>query len=221
MRSLLLLVFTAFGLCVSAQESFEMMDIFQLQYANDVQISPNGKQIVYRKMGFDLIEDRATGNLWVYEIETGAHYKLTPFDQSESSPRWSPNGDRIAFTSSGSKGSEIYIYWVAQQSLARITQLSQSPSNLSWSPTGEEIAFSSFVPEAPPIVAKIPAAPKGAKWAPKPSSTYLRKQSMEIRKKETVLVEIPEASHGIANRPSNLMTKVAHVVAWFDKYRNW
>jgi Tol biopolymer transport system component len=181
MRSLLLLVFTAFGLCVSAQESFEMMDIFQLQYANDVQISPNGKQIVYRKMGFDLIEDRATGNLWVYEIETGAHYKLTPFDQSESSPRWSPNGDRIAFTSSGSKGSEIYIYWVAQKSLARITQLSQSPSNLSWSPNGDEIAFSSFVPEAPPIVAKIPAAPKGAKWAAKPRITNRLKHEADGR----------------------------------------
>ena len=181
MRSILLLVFTAFGLCVSAQESFEMMDIFQLQYANDVQISPNGKHIVYRKMGFDLIEDRATGNLWIYEIETGAHYKLTPFDQSESSPRWSPNGDRIAFTASGSKGSEIYIYWVAQQSLARITQLSQSPSNLSWSPTGEEIAFSSFVPEAPPIVAKIPVAPKGAKWAPKPRITDRLKHEADGR----------------------------------------
>jgi len=55
MRSLLLLFFTAFSLCVSAQESFEMMDIFQLQYANDVQISPDGKRVVYRKMGFDLI----------------------------------------------------------------------------------------------------------------------------------------------------------------------
>jgi Tol biopolymer transport system component len=181
MRSLLFLVFSVFGLYVSAQESFEMMDIFQLQYANDVQISPNGKQIVYRKMGFDLIEDRAIGNLWIYEIETGAHYKLTPFDQSESSPRWSPNGDRIAFTASGSKGSEIYIYWVAQQSLARITQLSQSPGNLSWSPTGEEIAFSSFVPEAPPIVAKIPAAPKGAKWAAKPRITDRLKHEADGR----------------------------------------
>ena len=34
----------------------------------------------------------------------------------------------------------------------------------------------------------------------------------------TVLVEIPEASHGIANRPSNLMTKIAHTLAWFNKY---
>ena len=35
---------------------------------------------------------------------------------------------------------------------------------------------------------------------------------------ETVLVEIPEASHGIARKPSNLISKVAHTLAWFKKY---
>ncbi|MEL0272758.1 MAG: S9 family peptidase, partial [Flavobacteriaceae bacterium] len=54
-----------------------------------------------------------------------------------------------------------------------------------------------------------------------PSEAKQLYHALKLRKKETVLVEIPEASHGIANRPSNLMTKVAHVVAWFDKYRNW
>jgi dipeptidyl aminopeptidase/acylaminoacyl peptidase len=43
--------------------------------------------------------------------------------------------------------------------------------------------------------------------------------ALKLRKIETVLVEIPGASHGIANKPSNLMTKVAHTIAWFDKYR--
>ena len=42
--------------------------------------------------------------------------------------------------------------------------------------------------------------------------------ALKLRKKETVLVEIPEASHGIANRPSNLISKVAHTIAWFQKY---
>jgi len=40
-----------------------------------------------------------------------------------------------------------------------------------------------------------------------------------LRQIPTALVEIPEASHGIARRPSNLMTKVAHTIAWFDQYR--
>ena len=42
---------------------------------------------------------------------------------------------------------------------------------------------------------------------------------LKIRKKETALVEIPGAYHFIANRPSQLIAKINHIVAWFDKYR--
>jgi dipeptidyl aminopeptidase/acylaminoacyl peptidase len=53
-----------------------------------------------------------------------------------------------------------------------------------------------------------------------PSEAKQLYHALKLRKIPTVLVEIPEASHGIAKRPSNLMTKVAHTLAWFEKYRN-
>lgn len=37
---------------------------------------------------------------------------------------------------------------------------------------------------------------------------------------ETAMVRIPGAGHGIANRPSNLVAKIASVLAWFDKYKD-
>jgi dipeptidyl aminopeptidase/acylaminoacyl peptidase len=52
-----------------------------------------------------------------------------------------------------------------------------------------------------------------------PSEAKQLYHALKLRKVETVLVEIPEASHGIAARPSNLITKVAHILAWFEKYR--
>lgn len=36
---------------------------------------------------------------------------------------------------------------------------------------------------------------------------------------ETRLVRVPEASHGIAARPSHLIAKAQHVLAWFNQYR--
>jgi len=33
------------------------------------------------------------------------------------------------------------------------------------------------------------------------------------------MVRIPGASHGIANKPSNLVAKIASVLTWFEKYR--
>ncbi|KAA3636101.1 MAG: S9 family peptidase, partial [Bacteroidetes bacterium] len=42
--------------------------------------------------------------------------------------------------------------------------------------------------------------------------------ALKIRKKETMLVEIPGASHFISNRPSQMITKVDHILAWFAKF---
>ncbi len=43
--------------------------------------------------------------------------------------------------------------------------------------------------------------------------------ALKLRKIETALVEVPGAFHFIANRPSQLITKVEHVLAWFERYQ--
>ena len=119
--SVYLLIFSSL-LCFS-QTKFEMQDIFSLQYANEIQLSPDGKTIVYRKMGFDIMEDKSVGALWMMNADGSNDQKLTSRDQSESSPVWSPNGTQIAFVSAGKNGAEIYVYWVNSGKFARITQL--------------------------------------------------------------------------------------------------
>ena len=83
-------------------------------------ISPSGKLIVYRRMGFDKIEDKSIGNLWIINSNGTAHQKLTSFDGDESSPVWSPNGDRIAFVRKTNYGPEIYVYWLNNTKTAKI-----------------------------------------------------------------------------------------------------
>ncbi len=53
-----------------------------------------------------------------------------------------------------------------------------------------------------------------------PSEAKQLYHALKLRKIETVLVEIPGASHGIARKPSNLISKVAHTLAWLRKYHN-
>lgn len=43
-------------------------------------------------------------------------------------------------------------------------------------------------------------------------------QALKLREVDAALVRIPEASHGIARRPSHLIAKVAHVLGWFGRY---
>ena len=42
---------------------------------------------------------------------------------------------------------------------------------------------------------------------------------LKLNKVESMLVRIPGASHGIAAKPSNLITKVNAIIGWFDRYR--
>jgi dipeptidyl aminopeptidase/acylaminoacyl peptidase len=44
-------------------------------------------------------------------------------------------------------------------------------------------------------------------------------QALKLRRVETALVRVPGASHDIAARPSQLIAKAAHILAWFEKYR--
>ena len=43
-------------------------------------------------------------------------------------------------------------------------------------------------------------------------------QALKLRRVDTALVRIPEASHGIASRPSQLVAKVQHILKWFEMY---
>lgn len=44
--------------------------------------------------------------------------------------------------------------------------------------------------------------------------------ALKLEGVETAMVRIPGASHGIANKPSNLIAKVAAILAWFEKYKD-
>ncbi len=161
--------------------AFSYLDVFELEHVRDPQISPDGDMIVYRRMGFDIMKDRSVGQLWMVDADGGNHQKLTSRETSESTARWSPSGDRIAFVSKGEAGSEIFIYWVTSGKMARLTHLENSPSNLAWSPDGQSIAFTMKVNAAPPVIAKMPAKPKGAKWAAKPRITDRLKHEADGR----------------------------------------
>lgn len=173
MHKILPLFFLGFLLQVTTAQkpNFSYLDVFDLQYAQDPQISPDGEWVVYRRMAFDVMKDRAWGNLWLLKSDGSQHQKLTSREVSESSPKWSPKGDRIVFSSSTDEGSEIYVYWVNTGKLARISQLPFSPSSLTWSPDGRQLAFSMNVEAKAPVLAKMPKKPKGAKWAEAPRIT--------------------------------------------------
>jgi Dipeptidyl aminopeptidases/acylaminoacyl-peptidases len=44
-------------------------------------------------------------------------------------------------------------------------------------------------------------------------------QALRLRGIDSAMIRIPDTAHGIASRPSNLITKVDHILAWFERYK--
>ena len=153
---------------VLSQERLSSLDVFQIQYAKDPQLSPDNTKIVYVRTKMDIMKDGKTSSIWMIDVDGNNHQKLTSNIHNESSPRWSPDGKYIAFVSSldDDNGSEIYIYWVDSKQYSVVSQLSKSPNNLKWSPSGEYIGFSMFVADEVLSLISPPKKPKNAKWAP-------------------------------------------------------
>jgi len=44
-------------------------------------------------------------------------------------------------------------------------------------------------------------------------------QALRLKGVDSVMIRMPGASHGIASRPSRLVSKVDHILAWFERYK--
>ncbi len=156
--------FTAYAV-PSFANTFQANDVFQLEYANSLSVSPNGKHIVYVRNSNNIMRDATDKHLWLVNSETGDQTPLFSDDKQYSSPIWSPSGDRIAFISNLSGNKQIHVHYLKQNRTAKISNVQSGVTNLTWSPDGKWLAFSQKVLEKSSVIAKMPSAPKGAKWS--------------------------------------------------------
>lgn len=138
--------------------------VFDIEYANDPRISPDGRTIVYARTSMDRMSDRMVGEIWSIDTRSGAHRPLITGQGSISSPRWSPTGDRLLYLGRGDDGLQLRILYPDTGRSFSLAHLNESPSAPEWSPDGRFIAFSMFTPAEAPSFAKPPKAPEGAKW---------------------------------------------------------
>lgn len=151
-------------------KTLQPMDVFQLEYASDPQISPDGKQVAYLRNSMDVMHDRVRSELWIVNADGSEHRALVSGGQNISQPRWSPDGKRIAYVSKENDegGAQIFVRWMDSGQTARLTQLTEGPSDLTWSPDGRWLAFVMLVPAKPQPFIEMPAKPEGAEWADSP-----------------------------------------------------
>ena len=140
--------------------------VFDIEYASDPQISPDGESIAYVRHSMDRMTDRDTGRIWILDLKNDTHRPMIDSQAGARTPRWSPDGSRIIYTTSNQGKPELRLLYLDTGRSFSLAQFLQGPSGAVWSPNGKMVAFSMFVPGDKPSFAKPLSPPKGAEWNP-------------------------------------------------------
>lgn len=143
------------------------LDLYwEFETVSDPQLSPDGAQIIYTRGWIDKVNDKRESSLWIMNADGSKNRFLV----RGSGARWSPAGDRIAYTAQGEpKGLQIFVrYMDAEGATSQVTRVEKSPTGVTWSPDGTRLGFVMSVESKNSWPIKMPRAPEGAKWTEAP-----------------------------------------------------
>ncbi len=133
---------------VDAQKKFETTDYAKFVNISDPQISPNGKSVVIVVSRPDYVNNRFNAELVLVDVASGKRQILTQDRYSVSSPRWSPNGEQLAFISRAGQGKEalnqIFLLSMQGGEARQITKAPRGVQHFAWSPNSIDIAYASL-----------------------------------------------------------------------------
>lgn len=137
--SVVLLVFSS---AVLAQNrTYTVEDLLRVRRVSDPQLSPDGRFVVFTIGDVNLEQNRVVNHIYRVSIGGGDVKQLTSGEKSATSPRWSPDSKKIAFTTD----SQIWLMDDDGDNKQQITKISTGAGAPVWSPDGNWIAFTSDV----------------------------------------------------------------------------
>jgi dipeptidyl aminopeptidase/acylaminoacyl peptidase len=119
-------------------------DYFAFEFLSDPHISPDGKLVAYVVTKIDRAQNRRNSSIWMVAADgSRAPWQFTTSPQSASSPRWSPDGQALAFLSARPSNdaqemarNQIYVLSMNGGEAKRVTNLKNGVNSFQWSPDG-------------------------------------------------------------------------------------
>lgn len=128
----------------TAKHPITFEDMMKLHRVAEPAVSADGKWVAYAVATPDMDANRNASNIWIVGTAGGEAMQVTQSGH-DSSPAWSPDGKTLAFLSSRSGNSEIYLLSMEGGEAKKLTTLSTGADLFQWSPDGKTIAFTSEV----------------------------------------------------------------------------
>ncbi|HSS20343.1 MAG TPA: S9 family peptidase [Pyrinomonadaceae bacterium] len=125
-------------------------ELLTLKSLGGAQISPDGKLVAYTVTYADFKPDAFVTQLWLAEVGNGKSIQLTRGEKSSTSPRWSPNGEWLAFLSNRIEDkNQIFVINPAGGEAIQLTKSETAISSFAWSEDGHSIAYTATEPPPP------------------------------------------------------------------------
>jgi dipeptidyl aminopeptidase/acylaminoacyl peptidase len=120
-------------------------DLYRLRTVGDPRLSPDGSTVAFTVTTLDEGSNAPLGAIWVVPTDgSEPPRRVTSGTARDATPRWSPDGRSLAFTSNrdGQDTMQLYVIpWARSGEPRRLTHLPESVTAPSWSPDGTRLAF--------------------------------------------------------------------------------
>jgi dipeptidyl aminopeptidase/acylaminoacyl peptidase len=140
-------------------------DIYRTQQVGNPQTSPDGKWIAYTVTIIDREADKRRTSIWMVNWEATRSVQLTSGRDGDSSPRWSPDGNYLAFLSARPAGAKKQV-WLLDRlggEARQLTDVKEDISSYVWSPDASKIVLEMSADEDATLEKSSSASPKPPK----------------------------------------------------------
>jgi dipeptidyl aminopeptidase/acylaminoacyl peptidase len=127
-----------------AKRAITDQDLLKFTWIADPQVSPDGKQTLFVRVVVNEKSDDYDTGVWIVPTDGSRAPRVLTSGARDTTPRWAPDGQRIAFVRAGAGGPpQVFVISLSGGEAQAVTNLPRGAGAPAWSPDGKRIAFSS------------------------------------------------------------------------------
>lgn len=133
------------GTALAAPRALTPADMFNEKTVAAPAVSPDGAWVAYQVKSLDREQDKGLTHIWMTSWDGSRTLQLTSTPkESESQPKWSPDGRYLAFVSGRGDENEADQLWLLDRAGGEARKLTEgrlSVEDYAWSPDGKRLAL--------------------------------------------------------------------------------